>query len=234
MIYSVILSPETFRLIISSTLEAYVVPYGVNHDPGRHVPLETCGAIWGYETVKANDRFFHIVAVDIETSADRKPGSVTMKAASIEIKRGFYERYNPELNYLGDFHSHPWSQGQMVGEEELRTAQNVEHRHLYRFSGDANNLGDFESVRWLKKEGHPYRVGLVTTIYKMTNNVINPLHGFLDEKSAFRFTYNGNDAKGDKKSFRCWVKAYVFPDETNIPAPNTEVHLQCAALGFLP
>lgn len=232
---TVILSPDAFRLIISSALEAYAAPHGRNHDSTKHIPLETCGAIWGYETEKDDQKFFHIVAVDIETAANRKPGSVASKPESIEIKKGFYERYNPELKYLGDFHSHPWSQGELVDGEPLRTAQNVEQRRLYRFSGDPKaSSGDFSSVKWLKRQGLLYQVGLVATIYRMTNIVNDPLHGFLDEKSAFRFTYNGKDGTGDNKSFRCWVKAYIFPNTTNTPAPNTEVKLQCITLGFLP
>lgn len=123
---TVILSPDAFRLIISSALEAYAVPHGKNHDPSKHTPLETCGAIWGYETENHGNKYFHIVAVDVDTSANRQPGSVASKPASIEVKKGFYERYNPELKYLGDFHSHPWSQGEIAYNHTLQTAQNVE------------------------------------------------------------------------------------------------------------
>jgi hypothetical protein len=233
--HTVILSPDAFRLIVSSALEAYAVPHGTNHNPSKHTPLETCGAIWGYETENKGNKYFHIVAVDVETSADRQPGSVASKLASIEVKKGFYERYNPELKYLGDFHSHPWSQGEKFGSHTLQTAQNIEAHRLYRFSGDPKQKSDdFGSVDWLKSEGLPYQIGLVTTIYRMTNVVNDPLHSFLDEKSAFRFTYNGKDASGKLKSFRCWVKAYVFPHNNCEPAPNTEVKLQCSALGFFP
>jgi hypothetical protein len=235
--YTVILSPDAFRLIVSSALEAYAVPHGANHNPGKHIPLETCGAIWGYETESENNKYFHVVAVDVDTSAHRKPDCVASKLPSIEVKKGFYERYNPELKYLGDFHSHPWSQGEKVEGYgyELKTAQNIEQHRLYRFSGSPKDIsGDFESVAWLKKQKLSYQIGLVTTIYRMRNVVNDPLHSFLDEKSAFRFTYNGKDASGNLKSFRCWVKAYVFPKNSCEPAPNTEVKLQCSALGFLP
>lgn len=239
--YTVILSPDAFRLIVSSALEAYAVPHGKNHNPATHIPLETCGAVWGYETTNKNangdNKYFHIVAVDIETSAHRTANSVGSKSSSIEVKTGFYERYNPELKYLGDFHSHPWSQGEKVDDSHtLHTAQNVEKFKRYRFSGDPKKKnGDFGSVAHLiENEKLPYQIGLVATIYRMTNVVNDPLHSYLDKKSAFRFTYNGKDASGQIKSFRCWVKAYVFPNNNCDPAPNTEVKLQCSALGFLP
>jgi hypothetical protein len=230
--YTVILSPEAFRVIIASTLEAYAAPHGRNHDVVKHTPLETVGAIWGYKTERDGNEYFHITAADVDTSAHRANGHVTSKPSAIKIKRGFYQEYSPELSYLGDFHSHPWSQGEM----NVATAQNVERQRLYRFSGDpAKNTDDFKSVSWLKSQKFPYKVGVVATMYRMTNVVENKLHAFLDTKSAFRFTYTGDDVTGNKKSFRCWVKVYVFPDDTTcIPAPDSQVKLHCSALGFFP
>lgn len=217
--------------MVSSALEAYAVPHGKKHDEDGHTPLETYGSVWGYVTEKCGHTYFHVVAADPETSADRKPGSVLAKVASSRVKGGFYGLFSPELGYLGDFHSHPYSQG----EYGLGTAQHVEKRRYYRFSGiPGDKSGDFASVRSLKAQGLQYRVGIVVTIFKMKNKVIDPLHGFLDRKSAVRFTYSGSDAKGVQRSFRCWIKAYTFLDADDKPTADAHVRIQCGALGLVP
>ncbi len=233
--YSVILSPDAFRLIMSSTLEAYAVPHGRNDDPNHYRPLETYGALWGYSVTRDGETIFHITAADIDSSAHRTPNWVRRKHEALCLKSGFYKRYNRELEYLGDFHSHPYS----AEADGVRiTARDVESQHCYRFSGtpgdDQSDSGDFADVKYLKEANFPYRIGFVATVYKMTKVVANPREEWLDGVSAIRFTYNGPDADETTRSFRCWLKAYIFPDETNTPASDNVVTLLCPSLGFLP
>jgi len=228
---TVIVSNDAFRQMLSSALEAYACPDGKKHSGEGHIPLETYGSIWGYSTGKTDGTYFHVVVSDPDTSADRRPGSVLAKVASSRIKGGFYARYNPELAYLGDFHSHPYSQG----EADLGTAQHVEHRRYFRFSGSPReNTGDFASVKSLKKQGLIYRVGLVVTVFKMTNCVTEPLHAYLDLKSAVRFTHNGPDGDGKMTSYRCWLKAYAFLGDDANPVPDKDLRVHCGALGMVP
>ena len=228
---TVIVSNDAFRQMLSSALEAYACPDGKRHKGEGHIPLETYGSIWGYSTIKVDGTYFHVVVADPDTSADRRPGSVQAKVASSRIKAGFYARYNPELAYLGDFHSHPYS----PGEFDLKTAQHVEKRRLFRFSGaPGQKEGDFASVKSLKKQGLMYRVGLVVTVFKMPNCVTEPLHNYLDSKSAIRFTHNGPDGEGRETSYRCWLKAYAFLGDDEKPIPNKDLRVHCGALGMVP
>lgn len=227
--YTVIISHDAFRTVVSSALEAYTVPHGRRRNIEAHSPLETYGTSWGYSAKRDDMTVFNVVAADVDSSAHRTSGWVRRKAEAFQIKSEFYKKYFPELEYLGDFHSHPYSQE----EDDLKSARELESQHLYRFSSIENESDDFDSVLSLKMEGKlNYQVGLVTTIYRMSNVVNNPLHSHLDKGSAIRFTYNGVDADGYEKSFRCWLKAYVFPEHTSKPAKDKDVRLLCPSLGF--
>jgi len=240
----VILSPEAFRQILSSALEAYAVPQGRSQNEKSHNPLETYGSLWGFSKEEDGNCHFLITAADTETSAHRRPDSVLRKIGAQHIKAGLNEQFNPELSYLGDFHSHPYSQGEKVptihgGETTLNTAQDVEVSRVFRFSGKPGNKdGDFASVRCLKASNAPYRVGIVATIYRMSVCVENDRTSYLteysDQKSAIRFTYTGPDASGQRISFRCWLKAYTFNGNDDIHTPFSEISLQCGTLGLKP
>ena len=231
----VVISPDAFRQIFSSALEAYAVPQGRRQNAQQHQPLETYGSIWGFSKENNLDICFYVIASDTETSAHRRAGSVQRKVGAQHIKTGFYEQFSPELSYLGDFHSHPYCQG----EDDLTTAQNVESRRWYRFSGaPGDKNGDFASVRDIKKRGVPYRVGLVATVYRMAVCVENERTAHLtsvsDQKSALRFTYTGRDASNQISSFRCWLKAYTFTGADDTPTEDSKVCIHCGSLGLRP
>lgn len=239
--YTVILSDDAVRVMVASALEAYSSPHGRSLDAEKHVPLETIGAVWGYETQRNGQTCVHVVSADVETSAYRRPGSVRRKVESFEIRQGFYQFMNPEIQCLGDFHSHPWRRDEVgPNGKVLQGPQDIEKQRLYRFSGEpigakGKPTGDY----CLPSSVFPYRVGLVVTLYRMNNQVLDPLHRYIDGYSGFRFTYFGpigfNDkGKLDRGGYRCWVKAHVFPNNEVTPVPDEDVQLQCAALGFLP
>lgn len=236
--YSVILSDDAVRVMVASALEAYSSPHGRTRNIEKHVPLETIGGIWGYETQRDDQTCFHVVSADVETSADRRSGSVRSKVESFAIRQGFYQFMNPEVKCLGDFHSHPWCRGEEGAEGKvIQGPQDIEKQRLYRFSGKpigekGKATGDYR----LPSSIVSYRLGLVVTLYRMANQVLDPLHRYIDGYSGFRFTYFGpvGYKNEDMGSFRCWIKAHVFPNADAIPASDEDVHLQCAALGFLP
>ena len=240
--YTVILSDDAVRVMVASALEAYSSPHGRNLDVEKHVPLETIGAIWGYETQRNGQTCFHVVSADVETSAHRRPDSVRPKVESFEIRKGFYQFMNPEVQCLGEFHSHPWHRGETpLDGKVIQGPQDIEKQRLYRFSGEpigakGKPTGDYCLP---SSSGFPYRIGLVVTLYRMNNQVLDPLHRYIDSYSGFRFTYFGpigfdDDKKPEMVSFRCWIKAHVFPNGDATPAADEDVQLQCAALGFLP
>lgn len=107
--YTVIVSHDAFRTIVSSALEAYSIPHGKRRNIKDHTPLETYGTSWGYSTEREDGTVFNIVAADVDSSAHRTTGWVLQKSEAFSLKNSFYKKYYPEIEYLGDFHSHPYS-----------------------------------------------------------------------------------------------------------------------------
>lgn len=233
--YKVVISSDAFRQIFSSALEAYSVPQGRHQNQAAHIPLETYGSLWGYSNQSYDDTIFHVITSDTETSAHRRPDWVRRKIGAQLIKSGFNRQFHPELGYLGDFHSHPYSQGEF----DLNTAQDVEVRRYFRFSGNPGEVeGDFANVQQLKSQRLPYRVGIVATIYRMKNCVegrsATYLNEYSDKYSVIKFTYTGSDSDGKRASFRCWLKAYVFMGDDDTPVPDDELYIHCGVLGLIP
>lgn len=218
-----------------AALEAYCVPHGSNQSVNAHTPLETTGAIWG---MIKNDAFgnliYQIETVDVDTSAEMQSTAVAQKPAAIALKTSFTEKFTPHFKYLGDFHSHPYSEGEVVGGKTLKTPQNAEHAKVYRFSGNPSPpTSDYGSVAAMRNMGLDYRVGLVVTLFRMKYAVSHPRKSYLDDRSAIRLTFNGTGLHGKKDTFRIWIKAHVFPDPAiTDPVPDTDVILLCPIAGF--
>lgn len=233
--YTVTLSDDAFRVAVMAALEAYCVPHGSNTSVNAHTPLETTGAVWGIARTDAfGNLIYQVESVDVDTSAEMQSTGVAQKPAAIALKTSFTEKYTPHFQYLGDFHSHPYSQGEVVGTKKLETPQHAEQAKVYRFSGNHTPpSSDFGSVETMRKMGLDYRVGLVVTLFQMQYAVAHGRRAYLDGKSAIRLTFNGTGIHGTKETFRIWIKAYVFPDPTAIvPAADNDVVLQCPIAGF--
>lgn len=232
--YKVIVASDAFRQIFSSALEAYSVPHGKDVNLDNHKPRETYGTLWGYSTKNCDDTIFNILSADVDSSAHRTTDWVRRKKGAQIVKNGFNQQFHPELSYFGDFHSHPYS----LGEFGLQNAQEVENGRLYRFSGsDEGETEDFASVKDIKQQGLAYNVGIVATIFRMTNRVANQPAYLLDapdKYSALKFTYTGADADDEETSFRCWLKAYVFIDASAKPLSDDKVRIHCGPLGLIP
>jgi hypothetical protein len=208
------LSESAFFTIVAAALEAFEISH--TSTPGvPHVPVETYGNLWGYETRSRNgERILHISMADVETSADRSGGAVQPKDESFELKQGLIARFKPELEYLGDFHSHPYD----FDNDKVKTALEVEREEYFRFSPD-----DFKHVKSLK-ETRAYRVGLVTTVFRAAKHVPRNDGYVCIEKehySCIRFSYD---------DLIIWIKAHVFADKNAIN--DQKVVLLCPAVGF--
>lgn len=162
--YSVILSDDAVRVMVASALEAYSSPHGRTLNIEKHVPLETIGGIWGHETQRDDQTCFHVVSADVETSADRRSGSVMSKVESFAIRQGFYQFMNPEVKCLGNFHSHPWQRDEKGRKGKvIQGPQDIEKQRLYRFSGEpigveGNPTDDYCQPSWgrLRKRNLKY------------------------------------------------------------------------------
>jgi hypothetical protein len=213
-LHVVSLSESAFFTMVAAALEAYEISHG-NNQASPHVPVETYGNLWGYETYsKRGERILHVSMADVETSADRGQGSVQPKDESFELKQGLIGRFKPELEYLGDFHSHPYD----FDNDKIKTALEVERGEYYRFSP-----GDIKHARMLK-ETRDYRVGIVTTVFRGTKHVHRNDEYVCVEKENFsciRFSYG---------EFIIWIKAHVFADKNAVN--DQKLVLLCPSVGF--
>jgi len=218
-----------------AALEAYCVPHGNNKSMSTHTPLETTGAIWGTTKTDAfGNLIYQVESVDVDTSAEMQAASVAQKPHAIALKTSFTEKFTPHFQYLGDFHSHPYSEGEIVAGKTLGTPQHAEQSKVYRFSGTPKPAtSDYGSVVAMRNMGLEYRVGLVVTLFRMKYAVNHPRRAYLDEKSAIRLTFNGTGIHGKRETFRIWIKAHVFPDPNGAtPASDQDVILLCPIAGF--
>lgn len=235
----VVITNDAFRAMVISALEGYLVPHGRRVNAVDHRPVETFGTLWGFIThkPKTEELIYQLTLADIDSSAYREAVSVTEKDQAIRIKSAYLDKFNPELHYLGDFHSHPWHRDYDLEEHPfVESAQKLEQGRTneggrpYQFSEQ-----DFKTVRALRAAGRDYRIGVVVTIYQMANLVSDTSTVYLDGYSAIRFTYNGPDASGKERSFRIWIKAYVYDElgalETDDPIEESNVILICPAIG---
>jgi hypothetical protein len=203
------LSEQAFFTVVSSALEAFQINHNAQSNK-KHIPLETYGNLWGHTAQKSRgESILYVSLVDVETSAKRTPGSVQAANGSFELKQQFVERFHPEIEYLGDFHSHPYD----PVNDKVKNALKVERKKFYEFSP-----ADFEAARSLCDE-RGYRLGLVVTVFRSDTPIKRrSKHVGL---SCIRFSYDG---------FIIWLKCHVFEGDRAVQ--NRKVALICPSLGF--
>ncbi|WP_200376081.1 hypothetical protein [Thiocystis violacea] len=212
--YIVSISDQAFFTIITSALEAYKVSHS-EHKMEKHIPIETYGNLRGYQSkTKRNESVYRILLADVDTSATRKPKTVRPQQESFSIKEEFVDYFYPELEYIGDFHSHPYD----FENDKVDNVLQLERMKLYCFSNS-----DFEHVKYLqKKKNRKYRLGIVATVFEMPNAILRKnAHIGKEDLSCIRFMHD---------NLAIWIKAYVFTNKKQIA--DTEIALACPSLGF--
>ncbi|MEG8200864.1 hypothetical protein SE916_01385 [Pseudomonas sp. 5FOS] len=215
MVNSVVsISEQAFFSIVTSALEAYKVEHLLeNGDFAARV--ETYGHLWGYAQKSIGAQtMYRVVWADTCTSVTRDQGSISYGDAPQEIKQSFIDTFFPEVTFLGDYHSHPYS----YQDDEIKTELELERGGYYRFS-DA----DFRSVKQQQDDGLDYRVGLVATVFERDEKVKRALK-ILDGESALRFQVG---------SMTIWLKAYVWTEDENLKfrrKADRMVRLVCPSL----
>lgn len=208
--YITSLSEQAFFTVVTAALEAYRVSHPKNAGM-PHQPVETCGNLWGYAAkTKRNELIHHVTLADVDASADQQPGSVTPSEESFNIKADFVDRFRPEVEYLGDFHSHPYDHPN----DGVRSALGVERADLFSFSDD-----DVRAAIHLHKKRN-YRVGLVVTVLETSVRRENK-HVGKNSYSCIRFSYD---------NFTIWLKAHLVIKGEMVP--DADVSLICPAIGF--
>ncbi|NWC69903.1 hypothetical protein HX873_18595 [Pseudomonas sp. P7758] len=144
------LSEQAFFTIATSALEAYRVDHSADLD-GTGIKLETFGYLWGHlSSTSMNETVYRISQANVSTAAHRTGDSVTARDDAYTLKNTFVESFFPELRFLGDFHSHPYSQER----DAVRTELDLERNEFYRFS-----TADMRSAKAQQDACKDYRVG---------------------------------------------------------------------------
>lgn len=205
--YVVRISEQALIQLCLSGLEAY----SVSHlRKGAKLRLETYGMLWGHGAIMPDHRTLYAVEmVSVDTSARMDHSTVHRSEHALELKRDLMTSFWPQLEFLGDFHTHPYPRGtHVVGER------------LYEFSDtDRNDIVE-NAAYWRR---HGYRIGLVLTIMAL-HRASSRTQRWLED-SAIEFTL-GN--------YRLWLQAYVaFDHEGGLRLSedgDTRVLLDCPAV----
>jgi hypothetical protein len=208
------ISEHAFFTMVTSALEAYKVDHSKLED-GSEVRLETFGNLWGFETITKNGAvIYHISSADVSTAASRERAQVIPKDDAYALKQKFVDYFFPELKFLGDYHSHPYSKQ----EDRVNTELDLERNELYRFSD-----GDFKSARYEQQDqSKDYRIGMVVTVFQRDDCVFRQ-DQWMDDRSCIRFQYD---------SLTIWLKGYVWMGSDYRKRADKKVTLLCPTLGF--
>lgn len=169
-----------------SALEAY----SVKHIKYQKKPWETFGLVWGHEAIMRDGRaLYTIQKISIDTTAERAPGQCTADDKSLDLKFDFINSYYPDIEFLGDFHTHPY----------LDTPREVRQKKLYEFSDTDIDSIEMHSDFYIN---YKYRVGLVMTIACVQQERQNEgkLADWISNNSTAEFRFN---------NYRIWLQAYV-------------------------
>lgn len=184
--YLVMLSENALISLLLSSLEAYAIEKkGFRGKHKKH--LETYGSIYGQHIELEDGRtLLRIEIAETDTTARQTTCSVQYSEEAISLKRSVLASFWPHLDYLGDFHSHPY--------ETLREVRDL--KGYYLSDGDRANLEDnwdsfFKDLR--------YRLGLVVTVAPMQRVRDSGKIWAGEGMNCLEFTI-GN--------FRMWIAAY--------------------------
>ena len=109
--YLVNVSEAAFQSMVIATIESFLVPGRAGKANRLTSEREAYGLLWGYETVTpSKGRCFNVEVANVDTNAERGKSWVTPSRAVETINRAL-PAYWPNLKFLGDFHSHPWTSG---------------------------------------------------------------------------------------------------------------------------
>ena len=232
--YIVSLSEQAFFTVVASSLEAFSVNHGEDgqdseeededdtpsddevgaDEDDQSRPRETYGNLWGYKVqTMRGETVLHITMADVDTSARCDDESADPKPQAFRLKQDLIDSLRPELNYLGDFHAHPYH----YKHDGVTSALDIERRALHDFS-----RADFRHARHLAQRRN-YQVGLVATVYRGKKHV--------ERKSKYIGENGFSCLRFCCGELTIWLKCYVF-EENGERIRDAKVALLCTAIGF--
>ncbi|WP_251702077.1 hypothetical protein [Metapseudomonas boanensis] len=96
--------------LFTTAIEAYEFTHQSTANAKGYTKLETFGLLWGYSIPAKGEGPARVIATmaTTETSAVRHTDWVKPNFNSIKAKKEFFERYWPNIELVGTFHSHPY------------------------------------------------------------------------------------------------------------------------------
>jgi len=210
--YIVKLSENALISLILNGLEAYSVYHMNIENKQKKVRLETFGNLFGYEVNLADgQKVYQIEIVNTDTSVKQSTGSVDYNRAAIALKIDTVSSFWPHLEYLGEFHSHPY--------KDYKKAR--ETKGYYLSKGDRNDLSE-NSEFWSNCN---HRIGLLLTIGPMKKT---------GSRDAQWIDANKNCVELNLGNYKLWITAYCsYNDKDNMLYTEDNdplVILDCSAL----
>lgn len=209
------LSDSAFFTIVTSTLEAYSICHQDDSED-EHEPLETYGNLWGYQTTtKRKESVLHVVLADSDISAKCKNDESSPADGAFDLKSNFADNFFPELEYLGDFHSHPYDV------YEVKTELELQRQKLFHQSP-----GDKKHAKYQQVLGKPYRLQIIATVFERHDKVNRATGHIEGDLSCIRFQY---------EKYTIWIKAYAYrlykQENTSRKIKEDNIALICPCAG---
>lgn len=110
MTKNLVIEDHVVPQLFTTAIEAYEFEHKAHQNGKSYTNLETFGLLWGYSIPQKGNLPARIVATmaTVETSALRHQDWVEPDLNSIITKKQFFERYWPNIELVGTFHSHPY------------------------------------------------------------------------------------------------------------------------------
>jgi transcriptional antiterminator Rof (Rho-off) len=183
--YIVRISENALISLILNALEAYCINHK-NINTHDNIKLETFGNLFGYEMKLTDGKVvYQIEIANTDTSAKQKNSSVSYNREAISLKIDTITSFWPHLDYLGEFHSHPY--------DSHKEAKDI--KGYYLSDNDRNDLTS-NSEFWGK---YRHRVGLLITIGPMLRS---------SSRETQWVNTNMNCVELNLGNFKIWLTAY--------------------------
>lgn len=179
------LSERALVSLLLNCLEAYSISNlnikGKGHPRKR---LEIAGCLFGNEiAMKSGEVLYQIEMANVDTTARQERSSVHQNYQAALIKVNLVSSFWPHLEYLGDFHSHPYGKYNEVYRDEGFSLSETDRKDI------------LEDENFWK--GLNYRVGIVITIGSMER---------ASRKECISIADNCLEAT--LGNFKVWITAY--------------------------
>lgn len=115
---NIVIEDHVVPQLFTTAIEAYEFEHRAHAKGKSYTNLETFGLLWGYSIPQKGNLPARIVATmaTVETSALRHQDWVQPDLNSIIAKKVFFEKYWPNIELVGTFHSHPYESLTQVNE----------------------------------------------------------------------------------------------------------------------